>query len=1185
MTVRIYIISFLIFSLLIPSEAISGNNNKKKDQNPGFFQKVYHDMTTRFNYFFNARLKLNESLRQLQDGHQDNYNEILPVRKYGNKEKRSSSASQMDEVIKKSGIAIQLHKISKWVDDCYLLIAKANFLKGENNLSIDALDYIESEFGNRIRNTDLITTQYDKQLEEREKNMPREVGTKKSKGQKPPKKDKSDIERLNKERKRDKVKEQKDRKETAAKEQKDQMKEREKTRKEAAKERDKIKKEKEKAKKEREKERKQEAKERASDKKKKSAKDYNKEKEKASKDRKKSTAKDYNKAKKEAAKKRAKDAANRKKGNKNVDEVYEALENREKEISTAEKEKQRLQDEQAKEAEKAAEEEKERLEEEAQAKKELLEEEAKEAEKAREDEAKAEKERLKEEEKLAKEEAKAAKKKAKDDAEEVESDFRGSGSQSAFGHKRVNHESLLWKAENYIDIENYQSAKQILDQIGENSSFPKKLRSDYYALKAIYFIETEMWEESIDALQNAIDNTRKRPTKARYHFILAQISQKQALYSRATESFKKVLKNKPDYDMEFNTRLQMAQTQMLSDPSSKVRVVKSLEKMLKDEKNEDYLDKIHYTLAEVELADGNIELAIDQLKKSAANSTKDQNQKGLSFLKLAEIYFEDSDYRNSGAYYDSAMVSISKDHPNYEELLKRKDVMVELAGHLNTIHLEDSLQVLAKMEPTERNIAIDRVISDITDKVNAELAAKEEGEYGAVDFSDMDKLSGMPKQGSNTGASVPSAPSNMGGSFYFYNQLSRDRGYNNFKTRWGNRSGSDWWAIGDKAQAGGAFASENTINVTPGINVAENEEEAQNLALTGSLKRDFFIAQLPLDANSLKASDDRIIESMYQSGRIYTESLEKDDEAIDMLNKLLKRYAKNPYDLEVNYQLYQLYKDKKNMPLSNQHKNYILTNYPESDYAQYIENPNYAATVAKIDDEVNDYYEASYVLYTNKKYDEVLARNKEADEMFEVNPLKSKFEFLSAQSIGHTKDAAAYEDALSNIVSNYPGTDVGIRSKEILSILRNENAENEESIQKEGGDKAEEDKDNSVYKANLNSKHYFVIHFNFTNSNINKVMNQVSDFNTSMFSLEKFKVSDRLLRKTTHLILVEDFSSGKEALKYYKTFEKELNTKFSELSGNEFTYFTISKKNYGQFFKYKIVEDYLTFFAKEYLNQ
>ena len=98
-------------------------------------------------------------------------------------------------------------------------------------------------------------------------------------------------------------------------------------------------------------------------------------------------------------------------------------------------------------------------------------------------------------------------------------------------------------------------------------------------------------------------------------------------------------------------------------------------------------------------------------------------------------------------------------------------------------------------------------------------------------------------------------------------------------------------------------------------------------------------------------------------------------------------------------------------------------------------------------------------------------------------------------------------------------------------------------------------------------------------------MNQVSDFNTSMFSLEKFKVSDRLLRKTNHLILVEDFNNAEEALKYYKAFERELNAQFSELSGSEFTYFVMSKKNYAEFFKYKVVEDYLSFFAKAYLNQ
>jgi len=1102
LTVRIYIILFLIFSLLTPVVSFSGGNDKKKDENP--------------------------------------------------------------------------HKISKWVDDCYLLIAKANFLKGEHDSSLDALDYIESEYSNKIRNTKFVETEFDKQLEEREKNLPKDEQARKVKGKKPVKKDKSDIERINKEKKKDKDKAQKDRKEEADKLNKEKQKEREKSRKETAKERNKAQKEKAKAKKDREKERKQEAKDRANDKKKKSAKDYNKEKAKASKDRKKSSAKDYNKAKKEAAKKRAKDLANRKKGNKKVDEVYEALENREKDISKEEKEKQRLTEEQAKADKKAAEEQAKADKEAAKEAQQLEEQTAKEEKEKLKEEAKAEKERLEEEEKLAKEEAKNAKKKAKEDAEEVESDFRGSGSSSAFGHKKVNHESLLWKAENFIDMENYQSAKQILDQIGETSNFPKKLRGDYYALKAIYFIENEMWEESIDALQNSIDHTRKKTTKARYHFILAQISQKQAAYARANESFKKVLKNRPDYDMEFNTRLQMAQTLVLSDPSAKGRAVRSLEKMLKNENNADYLDRIHYTLAEIELADGNVELAIEQLKKSAATSTKDQNQKGLSFLKLAEIYFEESDYRNSGAYYDSAMVSISKDHPDYEDLMKTKEVMVGLAGHLNTIHLEDSLQLLAKMDPKERNIAIDRIINDITEKVNEELAEKE-NEEGIADFSDIDKISGIKKPGLNTG--VPPSMSNTS-SFYFYNPISKEKGFTNFKSRWGNRSGSDWWAIGSKAQGGDSFAEAGSLNVTPSINVAENAEEAQNLALTGSLNRDFFVAQLPLDEAGLKASNDRIVDAMFQSGTIYKDDLSKNQEAINMFNGLLKRYADNPFDLETNYQLYLIYKDQKNQPLSSQHKNYILKNYPDSDYAQYLENPDYAATVAKLDDEINEYYEASYVLYSNKQYDEVLVRHEEADELFEVNPIQSKFEFLSAQSIGHTKDEAAYEDALSKIVNNYPGTDVGIRSKEILKILRNET---EESNEKEAIESS--DKDESVYTAKLNSKHYFVIHFNFTNSNINKVINQVSDFNTSMFKLEKFKVSDRLLRKTNHLILVEDFTNAEAAMKYYETFERELSAKFSELSGTEFTYFAMSKKNYAQFFKYKIVEDYLTFFSKEYLNK
>jgi len=1110
-------------------------------------------MTTRFNYFFNARLKLNQSLQQIQASNKDNYDELLPVRIYGDKEKRSSMSPSMDEVVKKSSIAIQLHKISKWVDDCYLLLAKANYFKGDYDGSIEALNYIDAEFSSRIRNTDIIETEYDKELKKREIDNPEEeAGKSKAQKEVDAMRKKRNAERENQLRERELAKEERAKKKEAQKTKKDKKKEQDKTRDEAAKERDAAKKTKDKERKERLKEREKEAKERAKDRNKKSSKDYNKEKAKAAKERQKGqSAKDYNKAKKKAAKDRAK--GKKPSSKEKIDEVYEELEAQKNNNEAVDKEAEKAK----KEAEKLAE----KLEKEAEA----TVKEEKEAEK-----------RAKEEAKELDKKAKKKRKKEEKDLEEndkASDDFSGrGGSDNGFGHKLIGEEAQLWLAENYMEMGEQLRAMAILDQIAAQNGLSKKLREQYYTLKAIYAIDNELWADGTDALKNAIKHTRKRSTKARYYFILAQISQKQEEYGAATVSFKKVLKNRPVYDMEFNTRLKMAQTLMLSDPGSKKIAIKSLKKMLKDEKNIDYADQIHFTLAEVEIAAGNIDGAIESLKESAASSTTNKNQKGQSFLKLAEIYFEQKEYQNSAAFYDSAMVFISKDLENYDEIKERKETLVQLASYLYTVELEDSLQQLASLPAAVRNDIIDQKIDEIID---AATKANEATEQGA-DFSDMSDL--------NQNTSV--APSfNKPGqiqTFYFYNETSKGKGYTNFKNRWGNRSLGDWWALGSKAKDNGD--SGNDAFQAPAISsFGETENELQALAIAGELNRDVFIAQLPLDEAGLKASNDRILEGLYQSGNIYKEKLQKNEEAKTAYNRLLNDFAKNPYDLETNYQLYLIYKEENNTALSNKHKQYILDNFPDSNYAQIIGNPDYAATLNAVDGEINDHYKETYDLFKREAYQQVIEKSETIGNNYTVNPLKHKFDFLAAQSIGYTQEETAYVSALENIINNYPGTDVEEASKNILTAIKNKPEDGvgeKKSIPKED--------DASKYKTNLDEKHFILVHYPQKTNDIKIVENEISLFNQEYFSLEKYKAKGNLVDNDNHILVIRTFKDGKDAITYYNRLRQDASEALGK-ANLPYSIFAISKTNFTTYLSNirnaNETAIYNSFFEATYINQ
>ena len=61
-----------------------------------------------------------------------------------------------------------------------------------------------------------------------------------------------------------------------------------------------------------------------------------------------------------------------------------------------------------------------------------------------------------------------------------------------------------------------------------------------------------------------------------------------------------VLKHSSTYEMEFNAKINLAQCYRSQSGRSDF-IVKKLMKMLKDDKNKDFLDQIYYALAQIAL--------------------------------------------------------------------------------------------------------------------------------------------------------------------------------------------------------------------------------------------------------------------------------------------------------------------------------------------------------------------------------------------------------------------------------------------------------------------------------------------------------------------------------------------------------------------------------------------------------
>ncbi|MFT5765398.1 MAG: hypothetical protein ACI8X3_002835, partial [Saprospiraceae bacterium] len=135
-----------ILLLLVGITIISACTTQKRKGDVGKIAKFYHNTTAEFNGYFNANELFNESIVQLDEEYQDNYNKILPVFKYVATDNPKAVASSLDDAIEKVSIVVALHRVSDWTDDCYLLLGKSQYVKQDYESAEETLEYLKAEF-------------------------------------------------------------------------------------------------------------------------------------------------------------------------------------------------------------------------------------------------------------------------------------------------------------------------------------------------------------------------------------------------------------------------------------------------------------------------------------------------------------------------------------------------------------------------------------------------------------------------------------------------------------------------------------------------------------------------------------------------------------------------------------------------------------------------------------------------------------------------------------------------------------------------------------------------------------------------------------------------------------------------------------------------------------------------------
>jgi TolA-binding protein len=709
------------------------------------------------------------------------------------------------------------------------------------------------------------------------------------------------------------------------------------------------------------------------------------------------------------------------------------------------------------------------------------------------------------------------------------------------------YHGLNWLIKTYIEMREWDKAEEFLDIAeDEKRKIPDPIWGEINATYAQFHLAKDKdLEKLVEKLEIAIRLVEDKDDKRRYTFILAQINQERANYSLATQYYTQVLKMKPDYTMRFNAKIRRAISLDIS-ASNADAIKKEMKKMLRDKKNEEFRDQIYYALAEISLKEDDEPQAIDYLKKSVKFSVSNQKQKALSYLKLADIHFEQPNYIKAQLFYDSTLIYLPEEHPEYYAADEKNASLQDLVKNLKIIQRQDSLIQLAGLSEKER----EKKVKEIIKELKAEEERKKQAKLRELQIAQAEREQGAIVQNRNSGRK---------GEWYFYNPTTLALGRNEFKRIWGDRQLADNWRRNEALSTPGQ-QTQSVVEQKEG-SLPSNEEDQTRY------KPETYLQEIPTGMEDLLAAHGKVIEALFNVGTIFKESFEDYKNAEEAFKRITQEYDTSRFNLPAHYQLYRLYLLVDDEAKAAVEKEWVLSNHPFSEYAYLIKNPDYNKETKESREKVEDFYESTYRLYTYELYADVIESCNKAESVFPINHLKPQFDFLKAKSIGYISSKEEFKAALEDVVADHPGTEVKEQAEEILKLMEESKSAVPASAK-------------PPYVHDPGEKHIYVMSIPNRSAKSNELKIKLSNFNQEFFREANLDFTTTTV-KGRKLFLIRTFPNEKEAMRYLRAIRNQLEIalQLKQEGGRDYL---ISTENFKLLFKSKDEEQYLEFFLKEY---
>ena len=325
---------------------------------------------------------------------------------------------------------------------------------------------------------------------------------------------------------------------------------------------------------------------------------------------------------------------------------------------------------------------------------------------------------------------------------------------------------------------------------------------------------------------------------------------------------------------------------------------------------------------------------------------------------------------------------------------------------------------------------------------------------------------------------------------------------------------------------------------------------------------------LPLTDSAMAASVELSLQSHYDAGVIYKDQLFEVPMAVKEFNIVLDHQTKSNVDLLSAFQLYRI-NEKTNEAKASEYKDYIMNHFPNSDYANFLRDPDFFLKKKEMDAVSEKEYLSILDRYNRRLYYPVIAKADIVIENEKSNIYRSKYFLLKAMCIGEISDnKQEMVPVLNRLIAEYPQTPESTRAQELLKILKDGFSKNE----------VVDFNKKSLYNYNDKVKQWVIV-FVGKDETSSAAKTKISDFNREFYSRDKLKISSKIYTDEESLVLIQEFDTDLKAKDYVRVFH---NTRKHLFELQKAKIMVITQENMRILFETKKLQEYEDFYMEHY---